>query len=72
MKKNDKSYTTIALNVPNDLFNEFTKLSKDYGIPRTHFIILSMRNYLDYQKTIDCLPSLVDELKSINNDKKRN
>ena len=72
MKKKNANYTGISLNVPNELFDEFTKLSKEYNIPRTHFIILSMKQYLETSKAVSNLPNLIDELKKINDDIRRN
>lgn len=72
MKKKNANYTGISLNVPNELFDEFTKLSKEYNIPRTHFIILSMKQYLETSKAVSNLPGLIDELKKINDDIRRN
>ena len=70
-KENDKvakeSTTRIILNVPNDLAEEFKNLSLKRGITRSSMIVYAMSWYLDYNKSLDVMPKLIDALKNIPN-----
>lgn len=70
-KDNEKvakeSTTRIILNVPNDLAEEFKNLSLKRGITRSSMIVYAMSWYLDYNKSLDVMPKLIDALKNIPN-----
>lgn len=70
-KENEKvakeSTTRIILNVPNDLAEEFKNLSLKRGITRSSMIVYAMSWYLDYNKSLDVMPKLIDALKNIPN-----
>lgn len=66
-KENEKimkeNTTKVILNVPNDIAEEFKILSIKRGIPRSSMIIYAMSWYLDYNKSMDLMPKMLDALK---------
>ena len=75
-KENEKiikeSYTKVILNVPNELAESFKDLAVRRGIPRSSMIIYAMSWYLDYNKSLDLMPKLIDVLKSTDKFSKNN
>ena len=67
-KENQKTMrentTKVILNVPNEIAEEFKELAIKRGIPRSSMIIYSMSWYLDYNKSLDLMPKLLDTLKN--------
>lgn len=67
-KENEKlmkeSTTKVILNVPNDIAEEFKNLAIKRGIPRSSMIIYAMSWYLDYNKSLDLMPKMIEALKS--------
>lgn len=67
-KENEKlmreNTTKVILNVPNDIAEEFKNLAIKRGIPRSSMIIYAMSWYLDYNKSLDLMPKMIDALKS--------
>lgn len=67
-KENEKSMrentTKVILNVPNDIAEEFKNLAIKRGIPRSSMIIYAMSWYLDYNKSLDLMPKMIEALKS--------
>lgn len=67
-KENEKlmreNTTKVILNVPNDIADEFKNLAIKRGIPRSSMIIYSMSWYLDYNKSLDLMPKMIEALKS--------
>ena len=67
-KENEKimkeNTTKVILNVPNDIADKFKELSIKRGIPRSSMIIYAMSWYLDYNKSLDLMPKMIDALKS--------
>lgn len=63
-KENEKllreNTTKVILNVPNDIAEEFKNLAIKRGIPRSSMIIYAMSWYLDYNKSLDMMPKLLD------------
>lgn len=68
-KENEKimkeNTTKVILNVPNDIAEEFKILSIKRGIPRSSMIIYAMSWYLDYNKSMDLMPKMLDALKGV-------
>lgn len=67
-KENEKlmreNTTKVILNVPNDIAEEFKILAIKRGIPRSSMIIYAMSWYLDYNKSLDLMPKMIEALKS--------
>jgi len=67
-KENQKTMrentTKVILNVPNEIAEEFKELAIKRGIPRSSMIIYAMSWYLDYNKSLDLMPKLLDTLKN--------
>ena len=66
-KENEKimkeNTTKVILNVPNDIAEKFKELSIKRGIQRSSMIIYAMSWYLDYNKSLDLMPKMIDALK---------
>lgn len=59
-KKNIKDNTTrVILNIPNVLDNNFKTMASKRGIPKTSMIIYAMSWFLDYNKSIDLIPKMI-------------
>jgi metal-responsive CopG/Arc/MetJ family transcriptional regulator len=67
-KENQKTMrentTKVILNVPNEIAEEFKELAIKRGIPRSSMIIYAMSWYLDYNKSLDLMPKMIESLKS--------
>ena len=67
-KENEKlmreNTSKVILNVPNDIAEEFKNLAIKRGIPRSSMIIYAMSWYLDYNKSLDLMPKMIEALKS--------
>ena len=67
-KENQKTMrentTKVILNVPNEIAEEFKELAIKRGIPRSSMIIYAMSWYLDYNKSLDLMPKMIEALKS--------
>lgn len=69
--KNNKSKmkentTRVILNLPNEIDKEYKELSSKRGITKSSMIIYSMSWFLDYCKTMDLMPKIIETLKSVN------
>lgn len=67
-KENEKilkeNTTKVILNVPNELAEKFKELAVKRGIPRSSMIIYAMSWYLDYSKSMDLMPKMIEALKN--------
>ena len=67
-KENEKimkeNTTKVVLNVPNDIAEKFKELSIKRGIARSSMIIYAMSWYLDYNKSLDLMPKMIEALKT--------
>ena len=63
MKENT---TRVILNLPNEIDKEYRELSGKRGITKSSMIIYSMSWFLDYCKTMDLMPKIIETLKSVN------
>lgn len=58
--------TRVILNLPNEIDKEYKELSSKRGITKSSMIIYSMSWFLDYCKTMDLMPKIIETLKSVN------
>lgn len=62
-KKNIKENTTkVILNVPNNLSESYRIMASRRGITKTSMIIYAMSWFLDYNKSIDLIPKMLQSL----------
>lgn len=66
-KKMKENTTRVILNVPNELDEQFKDLAIKRGITKSSMIIYSMSWFLDYNKSLDLMPKLIDTLKNVDN-----
>lgn len=69
-KKMKENTTRVILNVPNEIDEQFRDLSVKRGIPKSSMIIYAMSWYLDYNKSLDLMPKMIEALKNIPDDLK--
>lgn len=62
-EKENKSTVRVILNVPEELNNTFAELAKKRGLTKSNMIIYSMSWFLDYNKSMDLMPKLIDLVK---------
>lgn len=55
----------VILNVPEDILTQYKDLSLKRGICRSSMMIYAMSWYLDYNKSLDLMPQMLDALKSM-------
>lgn len=63
-KKMKENTTRVILNVPNYLDERFKDLAAKRGITKSSMIIYSMSWFLDYNRSLDIMPKLLDAMKS--------
>lgn len=69
MKQNTcRSIVTI----PNDLDHSFREMAKKRGISKSSMIVFAMSWYLDYNKSLDLMPKMIEVLKSAEDSAKKN
>lgn len=62
-KKNIRENTTkVILNVPNNLSEAYKIMAQRRGITKTSMIIYAMSWFLDYNKSIDLIPKMLQSL----------
>ena len=61
MKENT---TRVILNVPNELDEQFKDLAIKRGITKSSMIIYAMSWFLDYNRSLDIMPKLIDVIKA--------
>jgi len=61
MKKN--TCRTI-INVPIDLDQAFREMAIKRGIAKSQMVVFAMSWYLDYNKSLDLMPKMIEALKS--------
>lgn len=52
------------VNVPIDLDQEFREMAIKRGIAKSQMIVFAMSWYLDYNKSLDLMPKMIEALKS--------
>lgn len=66
-KRNIKENTTrVILNVPNEIDGIYKELAGKRGITKSSMIIYAMSWFLDYSKTLDLMPKIIETLKNVN------
>lgn len=69
MKQNTcKSIITI----PNDIDQSFREMAKKRGISKSSMIVFAMSWYLDYYKSLDLVPKMIEVLKTAEDSAKIN
>lgn len=63
-KKMKENTTRVILNVPNELDEQFKDLSVKRGITKSSMIIYAMSWFLDYNRSLDIMPKLIDVIKT--------
>ncbi len=65
-KKNIKENTTrVNLNVPNEIDEVYKQLASKRGITKTSMIIYAMSWFLDYSKSLDIMPKMLQIIDKI-------
>ena len=52
------------VNIPNDLDQAFREMAVKRGISKSAMIVFAMSWYLDYNKSLDLMPKMIEVLKS--------
>lgn len=52
------------VNIPNDLDQAFREMAVKRGISKSAMIVFAMSWYLDYNKSLDLMPKMIDALKN--------
>lgn len=52
------------VNIPNDLDQAFREMAVKRGISKSAMIVFAMSWYLDYNKSLDLIPKMIEALKS--------
>lgn len=60
------------VNIPNDLDQSFRELAIKRGISKSAMIVFAMSWYLDYNKSLDLMPKMIEVLKSAEDLSKQN
>lgn len=63
-KKMKDNTTRVILNVPNELDEQFKDLAIKRGITKSSMIIYAMSWFLDYNRSLDIMPKLIDVIKA--------
>lgn len=67
-KKMKENTTRVILNVPNELDEQFKDLAVKRGITKSSMIIYAMSWFLDYNRSLDIMPKLIDVIKANSQD----
>jgi hypothetical protein len=60
------------VNIPNDLDQSFREMAIKRGISKSSMIVFAMSWYLDYNKSLDLMPKMIEVLKSAEDLSKKN
>ena len=60
------------VNIPNDLDQSFREMAIKRGISKSAMIVFAMSWYLDYNKSLDLMPKMIEVLKSAEDSAKKN
>lgn len=61
-KEKSNSTVRVILNVPDDLNETFVKLSEKRGLKKSQMMIFALSWFVDYNKSMDMMPKMVDFL----------
>ncbi len=53
------------INIPNELDQSFREMAVKRGISKSAMIVFAMSWYLDYNKSIDLMPKMLEAMKSV-------
>lgn len=70
MEKSKKNTVRVILNLPENLDKSFSDLAYKRGITKSNMIIYSMSWFLDYNKSIELMPKLIDLFRNPSEDLK--
>ena len=71
-KKSIKENTTkVIMNVPNELDEAYKILARRRGITKTSMIMYAMSWFLDYNKSLDLIPKMLQTLNNSQKDEMR-
>lgn len=59
-KEKNNSSVRVILNIPEELNETFSQLALKRGLTKSNMIIYSMSWFLDYNKSLDIMPKLID------------
>ena len=59
-KEKNNSSVRVILNIPEELYETFSQLALKRGLTKSNMIIYSMSWFLDYNKSLDIMPKLID------------
>ena len=62
-KEKNNSSVRVILNIPEELNEEISELAYKRGLTKSNMIIYSMSWFLDYSKSIDFMPKLLNLVK---------
>lgn len=68
--KTKKGTSRVILNLANDIDDAFKDLAHKRGITKTSMIVYAMSWFLDYNKSIEFMPKLIDALNKVPDDLK--
>lgn len=60
------------ITIPNDLDQSFRAMAKKRGISKSSMVVFAMSWYLDYNKSLDLMPKMIEALKSSEYSEKKN
>lgn len=63
-KKLKENTTRVILNVPNDIDLQFRDLAAKRGITKSSMILYAMSWFLDYNKSLDLMPKMLEIMKN--------
>lgn len=67
-KKLKENTTRVILNVPNDIDLQFRDLAVKRGITKSSMILYAMSWFLDYNKSLDLMPKMLEIMKNSSED----
>ena len=67
-KKLKENTTRVILNVPNDIDLQFKELAAKRGITKSSMILYAMSWFLDYSKSLDVMPKMLEIMKNFPDD----
>lgn len=63
--QNKKSTKRVILNLANEIDEAFAELAHKRGITKTSMIVYSMSWFLDYNKSLEFMPKLIDAMNNL-------
>lgn len=63
-KKKNNGITKILVSFPTETIEKISLLAKENGMNRSAMINYAIKWYLDYNKSLDLMPKMIDALKN--------